>query len=95
MTREPTVAVGRIVRPHGVRGEVGVLANLRGRVLLEGQERIVAIHAALVDPAVVSVNDLVDRVAASQRTIERLCHRHFGFSPKVLDRKSTRLNSSH
>ena len=24
MTREPTVAVGRIVRPHGVRGELGL-----------------------------------------------------------------------
>ena len=33
MTREPTVAVGRIVRPHGVRGEVGVLvlSEVEGR----------------------------------------------------------------
>ena len=54
---------------------------------LPEEKRIVAIHAALVDPEVVTVADLVSRVAASQRTVERLCHRHFGFSPKLLLRR--------
>jgi AraC-like DNA-binding protein len=57
------------------------------------KRRILAIHEALVDPEVVSVNDLVDRVAASQRTVERLCHRHFGFSPKLLLRRQRFMRS--
>lgn len=55
--------------------------------------RIRAIHAALVDPEVVTVADLVSRVAASQRTVERLCHRHFGFSPKLLLRRQRFMRS--
>jgi AraC-like DNA-binding protein len=57
------------------------------------ERRILAIHSALVDPQVVSVHDLVERVAASQRTIERLCHRHFGFSPKLLLRRQRFMRS--
>jgi AraC-like DNA-binding protein len=60
---------------------------------LPEEKRIVAIHAALVDPEVVTVADLVDRVAASQRTVERLCHRHFGFSPKLLLRRQRFMRS--
>lgn len=57
------------------------------------EKRILAIHAALVDPDVVTVANLVDRVAASQRTVERLCHRHFGFSPKLLLRRQRFMRS--
>ena len=60
---------------------------------LPEEKRIVAIHAALVDPEVVTVTDLVGRVAASQRTVERLCHRHFGFSPKLLLRRQRFLRT--
>ena len=60
---------------------------------LPDEKRIVAIHAALVDPEVVTVADLVGRVAASQRTVERLCHRHFGFSPKLLLRRQRFMRS--
>jgi AraC-like DNA-binding protein len=57
------------------------------------EKRIVAIHSALVDPNIVSVSELVDRVAASQRTVERLCQRHFGFSPKLLLRRQRFMRS--
>ena len=57
------------------------------------EARIVAIHTALVDTEVVTVCDLVSRVAASQRTVERLCHRHFGFSPKLLLRRQRFMRS--
>ena len=60
---------------------------------LAEEKRIVAIHAALVDPQVVTVADLVERVAASQRTVERLCHRHFGFAPKLLLRRQRFMRS--
>lgn len=57
------------------------------------ESRILAIHAALVDPETVTVAELVDRVGASQRTIERSCSRHFGFSPKLLLRRQRFMRS--
>ncbi len=57
------------------------------------ESRILAIHGALVDPDVVTVIDLVNRVSASQRTVERLCDRHFGFSPKLLLRRQRLMRS--
>jgi len=57
------------------------------------ERRIQAIHAALVDPEVDGVARLTQRVAASQRTVERLCHRHFGFSPKLLLRRQRFMRS--
>lgn len=60
---------------------------------LPDERRIGAIHEALVDPQMVTVAELVERVAASQRTVERLCHRHFGFSPKLLLRRQRLMRS--
>jgi len=60
---------------------------------LADERRLLAIHVALVDPEVITVADLVKRVAASQRTVERLCHRHFGFSPKLLLRRQRFMRS--
>lgn len=55
--------------------------------------RILAIHAALVDPQLTTVQELVERVAASQRTVERISYRHFGFSPKLLLRRQRFMRS--
>lgn len=55
--------------------------------------RIVAMHAALVDPATASVADFADRSGVGRRTLERLCDRHFGFSPKVLLRRQRFMRS--
>ncbi|MGH6785355.1 MAG: helix-turn-helix domain-containing protein [Novosphingobium sp.] len=55
--------------------------------------RIVAIHEALVDPEVGTVADLVARTGSSQRTIERLAQRAFGFSPKLLLRRQRFMRS--
>ena len=57
------------------------------------EARIVSIHTALVDPAVTTVCELVARVNASQRTVERTCERYFGFSPKVMLRRQRFLRS--
>lgn len=57
------------------------------------EKRIVAIHAAIVDPQLTTVQELVTRVAASQRTVERLSHKHFGFSPKLLLRRQRFMRS--
>ncbi len=56
-------------------------------------ERIVAIHSALVDPQMVTVAELVERVGLGQRTVERLCHQVFGFPPKLLLRRQRFMRS--
>ncbi len=49
--------------------------------------RIRRIHSELVGGDHLSVHDLADACAMSIRTMERLCMRHFGFSPKLLMRR--------
>lgn len=57
------------------------------------RQRILAIHAAVVDLEVNNVSRLVERIGASQRTVERICHRAFGFSPKQLLRRQRFMRS--
>jgi len=57
------------------------------------EARIVAIHAAIVDSAVASVADFSDHTGLGRRTLERLCHRYFGFSPKLLLRRQRFMRS--
>jgi AraC-like DNA-binding protein len=57
------------------------------------EARILAIHAALVDPDVVTVAELVERSGASPRTVERVCFRDFGFPPKLLMRRQRFMRS--
>lgn len=61
--------------------------------LIPDEARILAIHAALVDPDVATVCQLVQHAGGSQRTIERVCARAFGFSPKVLLRRQRFMRS--
>lgn len=55
--------------------------------------RIQAIHAALLDPEVASVKQLVAQAGIGQRTVERICDRAFGFSPKLLLRRQRFMRS--
>ena len=50
-------------------------------------QRIMAVHSALVEPSLHSVTDLVARVGVSARSVERVCQQAFGFSPKILLRR--------
>ena len=54
---------------------------------------ILAAHRALVDDELSSVADLAAKLALSERSIERLSHRAFGFSPKLLLRRQRFLRS--
>jgi AraC-like DNA-binding protein len=60
---------------------------------LPDEQRILAIHAALIDPEVATVAELVNRAGVGQRTVERLCHRAFGFTPKLLLRRQRFMRS--
>ncbi|HWU03295.1 MAG TPA: helix-turn-helix domain-containing protein [Novosphingobium sp.] len=57
------------------------------------EARITALHAALVDVEVASVAALCERVGVSERTLERMCYRDFGFSPKLLLRRQRFMRS--
>ena len=54
---------------------------------------ILALHAALVDPDMLTVADLADRLGMTVRTVERLSRRAFGFPPKLLLRRHRFLRS--
>lgn len=55
--------------------------------------KIVSMHEAVVDPEVSTVAALVDNTWINQRTLERIGHRVFGFSPKLLLRRQRFLRS--
>jgi AraC-like DNA-binding protein len=57
------------------------------------EARILAIHAALVDTAVANVADFSAHTGLERRTLERLCLRYFGFSPKILLRRQRFMRS--
>ena len=54
---------------------------------------ILAAHRALVDDDLSSVAELSTKLGLSERSIERLSHRAFGFSPKLLLRRQRFLRS--
>ncbi len=66
-------------------------ARLRGATA--DDQRIGVVHDALVDPYSSSVGDLVARTGLTQRTLERVCLRHFGFAPKLLLRRQRFMRS--
>ncbi|MDE1468593.1 helix-turn-helix domain-containing protein [Aurantiacibacter sp. D1-12] len=57
------------------------------------EERILRIHRALVEEDLSKVTDFAERVQLSVRTLERLCCRFFGFTPKLLLRRQRFMRS--
>lgn len=57
------------------------------------EPRIARVHAGLVSGDHASVHDLADACAMSIRTLERICARYFGFSPKLLMRRQRFMRS--
>ncbi len=57
------------------------------------EPRIARVHAALVSGEHASVHELADACALSIRTLERICARYFGFSPKLLMRRQRFMRS--
>lgn len=82
--------------PHDVDAEFGRLCTFLRAHCAEppvDHRRIEALNFALFDPDVTTVGDLVERVGASARTIERTADRAFGFAPKVLLRRQRLMRS--
>lgn len=57
------------------------------------EEKIRRVHEAMVDPAVTTVADFAGQSELSVRSLERLCCRYFGFSPKLLLRRQRFVRS--
>jgi AraC-like DNA-binding protein len=56
-------------------------------------ERIRAVHAAMVEDGLGNVADFAARAGLSTRALERVCRRHFGFTPKLLLRRQRFMRS--
>jgi AraC-like DNA-binding protein len=69
-----------------------LMLSLLARPVLE-EERIQAIHAVLVDPAVATVGALAERTDLPVRSLERISKNVFGFAPKLLLRRQRFLRS--
>ena len=57
------------------------------------EPKIAEVHAALVSGDYTTVGDLADACAVSIRTLERICGRYFGFTPKLLMRRQRFMRS--
>lgn len=57
------------------------------------EDRIRRVHKAMIEPAVTTVADFAERSELSVRSLERLCCRYFGFSPKLLLRRQRFMRS--
>jgi AraC-like DNA-binding protein len=79
-----------------VETELGIITSHfieRAMKPVHDEERIIAVHAALIDPETATVADLVEKSGISQRTLERCCDRAFGFAPKLLLRRQRFMRS--
>lgn len=63
-----------------------------GRVVSD-REKIEAVHLALVEPDLASVGDFAERSGLTLRTLERICRRYFGFTPRLLLRRQRFMRS--
>ncbi len=57
------------------------------------EPKIMRIHTALVEGEHNVVGDLAEQCGMSIRTLERMCHRYFGFTPKLLLRRQRFMRS--
>ena len=57
------------------------------------EAKITRIHTALVSGEHLAVGNLASECGMSIRTLERMCHRYFGFSPKLLMRRQRFMRS--
>lgn len=64
----------------------------RDRVVAD-EQKILVVHAVLVDPSVNNVAEFSERTNLQPRTLERVCRRAFGFPPRLLLRRQRFMRS--
>ncbi|MBA4354557.1 MAG: AraC family transcriptional regulator [Novosphingobium sp.] len=60
---------------------------------LEDDPRILACHAALLEPEVSTVAEMTEAARLPAHTLERICRKHFGFPPRLLLRRQRFMRS--
>ena len=89
--------LGRLVGTHDDLEAIAAIMNETFRALLvrpvSQAGAIQALHAAIVSDNNPSVAGIARAIGASTRTVERLCMRHFGFTPQLLLRRQRFLRS--
>ncbi|BEU99316.1 helix-turn-helix domain-containing protein [Novosphingobium olei] len=84
---------GETADEAGELERIGAHFAARLPVELPDEERIVACHAALLDPDLATVADFAEAARLPAHTLERLCRRHFGFPPRLLLRRQRFMRS--
>ena len=71
------------------------LVAVLGRLMRPNRDeaKLARVHSAMVDGEAVTVHALADQCGMSIRTLERLCLRYFGFTPKLLMRRQRFMRS--
>ncbi len=77
------------------KDQLAILIERLGQMMQPSRDdaRVVKIHSELVNGEHVQVSELASRCAMSVRTLERVCRRHFGFTPKLLMRRQRFMRS--
>lgn len=90
-------ALANILCDHGLSDDDHLNAiNSLMRKLMKphrDDQKILRIHRALIEKDTANVADFADRAGVNIRTLERVCGRHFGFTPKLLLRRQRFMRS--
>lgn len=71
-----------------------IVSTMRGLARPHRDEaRILRVHRAMVDEDLASVAQFAEQAQLSVRSLERICARHFGFTPKLLMRRQRFMRS--
>lgn len=91
-----SVATNLTLQPEAEAEELArIIACFAAMPAIDADEeaRILAVHAALVDVQTATVAEMAEGARITQRRLERLCLRHFGFPPKLLLRRQRFMRS--
>ncbi len=72
---------------------IGAYFAARVERKVSDEARILACHAALVDPEVATVAEMAEAAGLPGYTLERICRRQFGFPPQLLLRRQRFMRS--
>ncbi|WP_249171814.1 AraC family transcriptional regulator [Erythrobacter sp. JK5] len=78
-----------------VESQLEAMIAILGRLMRRNRDeaKIVRVNDALVSGSFTAVGDMADACAMSIRTLERVCQRYFGFTPKLLMRRQRFMRS--
>ena len=78
-----------------VEDQFNAIVATMGRLMRPNRDepKIVKVHEALVNGSFTEVSELANACAMSVRTLERVCGRYFGFTPKLLMRRQRFMRS--